>query len=61
MCELFLNVDCTPFTYDTPPAPIVLEAADQALKKAGQEQTVATADNTTITREEAMQNRDRNF
>merc|ERR1719186_1841083 len=32
-CQLYLDVDCTKFTYDTPPDPVILEAVKKTEKR----------------------------
>jgi hypothetical protein len=34
-CQLYLDVDCSSITYDTPPSPVVLKAVNATLEKTG--------------------------
>jgi hypothetical protein len=34
-CQLYLDVDCSDITYDTPPSPVVLQAVNITLEKVG--------------------------
>ena len=44
-CQLYLDVDCSKITYDTPPSPTVLAAVNSTLEKIEQLNSTTTVDN----------------
>ena len=44
-CQLYLDVDCSKITYDTPPSPTVLAAVNSTLEKIEQLNSTATSEN----------------
>ena len=59
-CQIYLDVDCSNITYDTPPSTVVLKAANLTLEHIQAENITTDAfeddDNSTISAEESLEN-----